>query len=172
MKRIPSAAAAASALAVLLSLTACGQRMPEETMGQQFDSPVDRTAAAANRANEDAREQAARAAENAKRATASSRDASSTAMMGAPGDVPPAASPVPPAGVTPTDDAQITSRVSASIMGDKELNKVRIDVDTRDGVVTLSGPVPSSTIKARANEVAKAVKDVKAVNNQLTVSAS
>lgn len=154
MKRISTAAVAASSLVVLLSLTACGERPDVETAGRNLDSPVARTGSTTTNTATQARQEAP--------------SSSSTAVMGA---APDTAQAMPGAG-QPVDDAQITSRVSASLMGDKELNKVQIDVDTRDGVVTLSGPVPSSTVKARANEIAKTVKDVKSVNNQLTVSAS
>jgi osmotically-inducible protein OsmY len=69
-------------------------------------------------------------------------------------------------------DARITSSVKAGLAAEKELSATRIDVDTQDGVVTLSGAVPTASAKARANEIARGVKDVKSVNNQLTLAAS
>ena len=69
-------------------------------------------------------------------------------------------------------DEKLTSMVLTGLKADKELNPLRIDVDTREGVVTLSGSVPSAAAKARASEIAKNVKDVKEVNNQLTLSTS
>jgi hyperosmotically inducible periplasmic protein len=61
--------------------------------------------------------------------------------------------------------------VLTGMKADKELNPLRIDVDTRDGVVTLSGSVPSAAAKARASEIAQNVKNVRSVNNQLTLAA-
>jgi hyperosmotically inducible protein len=174
-----TAATAASSLAVLLALAGCGERTDGETVGQKLDSAVARTGDAAGQARQEMREKAASAKEaagnaatTARDSTQEARDSARTSVMGAAAETRHSGAAATQAGGAKVDDAQITSRVSASLMGDKELSKVRIDVDTRDGVVTLSGPVPSSTIKARANEVARTVKDVKSVDNQLTVSAS
>ncbi|MEG0558858.1 MAG: BON domain-containing protein [Comamonas sp.] len=49
------------------------------------------------------------------------------------------------------------------------MSALKIDVDTQSGVVTLSGTVPSEALKTRAGELAKAVKGVGNVNNNLTV---
>jgi hypothetical protein len=46
----------------------------------------------------------------------------------------------------------------------------RIEVNVEDGVVSLTGTVPTSAEKSRAESVAKNVKGVEEVNNQLTVS--
>jgi osmotically-inducible protein OsmY len=54
---------------------------------------------------------------------------------------------------------------------DKDLSAIKIDVDTKDGVVTLTGPAPSESARDRATEIAKNVKGVSSVNNQLTVKA-
>lgn len=173
-----TAVAAACSLAVLLSLAACGERTDGQTLGQERDSAVTRSAGAAAEGRQSARtataDTGAKAAVGAG-AAGNAKDASQegrTSVMGAAADTRQVGSGAGQAAAGKVDDAQITSRVSASLMGDKELSNVQIDVDTRDGVVTLSGPVPSSTAKARANEIAHGVKDVKSVNNQLTVSAS
>ena len=163
-----SAALAAPALAVLLALAGCGERPQGDTAGQSLESAVGRTSEATADGRQRAREATVGAANSAKNATQDAR----TSVMGAGADARQAANGAAQAGGAKVDDAQITSRVAASLMGDRELANVRVDVDTRDGVVTLSGPVPSSSIKARANEIAQAVRDVKSVNNQLTVSAS
>ena len=84
--------------------------------------------------------------------------AASTAAMGAA----PAAAPA--------SDAQITSRVKAEIAAARDLAGSRIDVDTRDGVVTLSGTVRTAAVKARAGEIARRVGDVRDVNDQLTLA--
>ena len=52
---------------------------------------------------------------------------------------------------------------------DKDLSAIKINVDTKDGVVTLSGPAPTAAAKERAAEIAKNVQDVKSVNNNLVV---
>lgn len=67
------------------------------------------------------------------------------------------------------DDASITREVNAAIAGDRELRRLKIDVDTENGIVTLSGPTPTASAKAHADEVARTVKGVVSVNNQLTL---
>ena len=75
----------------------------------------------------------------------------------------------PAAGMPRVDDAQITAKVKAGLAAARDLGGARIDVDTRDGVVTLSGPVQTAAVKARASEIARQVQDVRDVNDQLTL---
>ena len=76
-----------------------------------------------------------------------------------------------PRPVDKVDDATITTKVNAALAKDKDLSAIKIDVDTQNGVVTLSGPAPTATAKQRASEIARTVKGVSSVNNQLTVKA-
>lgn len=75
------------------------------------------------------------------------------------------------AGVEKVDDAMITSKINAALAADSDLSAVRIDVDTKEGVVTLTGPAPTLEASAKATTIAKGVKGVTSVNNQLTVKA-
>lgn len=68
-----------------------------------------------------------------------------------------------------SDDGSITRQVSAAIAADRDLHALKIDVDTENGIVTLSGPAPTASAKAHADEVARTVKGVVSVNNQLTL---
>jgi len=70
------------------------------------------------------------------------------------------------------DDAQIVTKINTGLAADKDLSVFKIDVDSKSGMVTLKGSVPNETAKSRAAEIAKATKDVKSVDNQLSVSAS
>jgi osmotically-inducible protein OsmY len=67
------------------------------------------------------------------------------------------------------DDASITAAVSTGLAKDPDLSAIKIDVDTKGGQVTLSGPAPNAAAKARAEEIAKSVKGVSAVDNKLEV---
>ena len=71
--------------------------------------------------------------------------------------------------VSETDDAAITASVMAGLARDPELSARRIDVRTQGGVVQLSGPAPNAQAKTRAEDIAKAVTGVGAVDNQLQV---
>lgn len=75
------------------------------------------------------------------------------------------------AGADKIDDATITTKVNAALAADKDLSAVKIDVDTKNGVVTLTGPAPSPEAASKATKLAKDVKGVTSVNNKLTVKA-
>ena len=70
------------------------------------------------------------------------------------------------------DDAGITSQVKAKLAGEKISTVTRIDVDTNQGVVALNGTVTSDEMRARAAEIARQVKGVRQVVNNLQVRAS
>jgi len=67
------------------------------------------------------------------------------------------------------DDASITTKVKLAFAKDPAVAGYRIDVDTKQGVVTLTGKVKNSTEANQAIADAQAVKGVKSVNSVLTV---
>lgn len=67
------------------------------------------------------------------------------------------------------DDAAVTSKVIAAIVGDPALKKTQIKVETLQSVVQLSGFVDSSSTKRRAGHLARGVDGVKTVKNDLIV---
>jgi len=67
------------------------------------------------------------------------------------------------------DDTTITTKVKAAIFEDTTLKTLQINVETRDGVVQLAGFVDSAQNVKRAAEVARGVKGVKSVKNDLIV---
>lgn len=133
-----------SSLAMLVALGGC-DRGEQRAAGEQADS-------AAARTSEASKDAAARARAGADKA------ADSTRAMGAKAS-------------DKVDDATITSKVKTALAADKDLAAIQIDVDTKNGVVTLTGPAPSADARKRATDVAKNVKGVSSVNNQLTVKA-
>jgi osmotically-inducible protein OsmY len=65
-------------------------------------------------------------------------------------------------------DAWITTKVKASLVGDKALKGSDIHVETaQKGVVVLSGYVPNNTARVRAISLAWDTKGVKKVDDQL-----
>jgi hyperosmotically inducible protein len=70
------------------------------------------------------------------------------------------------------DDAGITAAVKAKLAGEKISTVTRIDVDTNQGVVALNGTVQSEAMRARAGQIARDVKGVRDVVNNLKVQAS
>ncbi len=70
------------------------------------------------------------------------------------------------------DDAGITAKVKAKLAGEKISTVTRIDVDTNQGVVALNGTVSSEEMRVRAAQLARDVKGVRDVVNNLRVQAS
>ena len=70
------------------------------------------------------------------------------------------------------DDVAITSAVKAKLIGDSEVSARKIDVDTKDGVVTLKGTVSSEQEKDKALQIARNTKGVQRVEDQLMVRSS
>jgi osmotically-inducible protein OsmY len=73
----------------------------------------------------------------------------------------------PLASVPAVDDAAIASGVKAAIGRSPELRTAEIDVASREGIVQLSGYVSSAESVATAASVARTVKGVKSVKNDL-----
>ncbi len=71
---------------------------------------------------------------------------------------------------TAATDAMITTKINAALAADDQLKAIKIDVDTRDGRVVLSGTAPDADSRDRATTLARAVDGVVAVDNRLTVS--
>ena len=69
----------------------------------------------------------------------------------------------------PITDDSITDQVRMRLAGDAEVKGGGIGVDVKDGVVTLSGKVPYDKVRQKAERLAKHVKGVKSVVNQLVV---
>jgi osmotically-inducible protein OsmY len=65
------------------------------------------------------------------------------------------------------DDSAITAGVKAAILNDPSLKVAEINVETYKGVVQLSGFVSSADNVAAASMVARTVKGVKSVKNDL-----
>jgi hyperosmotically inducible protein len=68
------------------------------------------------------------------------------------------------------DDAVITAAVKTRLLDDPRVKGLRIDVDTREGVVFLTGSVRSQEESDRAVEVARGTEHVKDVKPNLIIS--
>lgn len=66
--------------------------------------------------------------------------------------------------------AALTTKVKTALASDAGLGTMTsIDVDSKDGVVTLKGKVDSADMKKKAGDIAKKVSGVKSVKNELRV---
>lgn len=66
-------------------------------------------------------------------------------------------------------DAAITVKVNAAIVADTRLKVMKVNVDTKDGRVTLMGSAPDAGSRDAATALVKAVEGVVDVDNQLRV---
>ena len=67
------------------------------------------------------------------------------------------------------DDAAITGKVKTALIADPDVKALKIDVDTKDNVVTLNGTANTQASADKAVTIAKGVEGVKSVENRLTV---
>lgn len=67
------------------------------------------------------------------------------------------------------DDTAITASVKAELLKDAMVKGLKVEVETKQGVVQLSGIVENEQQAARAIEVATNVKGVKSVINNLMI---
>lgn len=150
--------------ALSLGLAACDKAQEPPTAGQRLDSAIQKTDQAAEDAKIKA-EQSLQATENkldqgAAKAESAAKDAGESIKNAA------------NSAASLADDASITARISAELAKDPDLSAIKIDVDTKDGAVRLSGPAPSEAAKERASTLAKSVEGVTSVQNELVVGKS
>jgi hyperosmotically inducible protein len=69
----------------------------------------------------------------------------------------------------PLTDNMITDQVAIRLASDQVVKGGGLKVDVKDGVVTLNGQVDEPKAKTRAEALAKKVKGVKQVINNLTI---
>lgn len=67
------------------------------------------------------------------------------------------------------DDATITTKVKARMVENKQVDAAAISVETLNGTVMLSGFAKTSTEKATAEAIAREIKGVKSVKNEIAV---
>ena len=128
--------------AVVLSLAACGQK-DDATVGQKIDGAVTSTEQAAQQARQGMESTAADIKREGEQAVQSV--------------------------TTTATDMAITTKVKTALAADDQLSALKIEVDTVQGVVSLTGPAPSAEAAERATTLAKAVEGVTEVQNKLVV---
>lgn len=145
----------ACALMVIAGLSACGKKDDGQTVGQKLDAAVTSTQQAAAEAKAKAEISIAKAGDAMKDAAQKAQASGSKSASSVAGTV---------------EDVAITASVAAGFAKDADLSAVKIDVDTKNGNVTLHGPVPTSAARDRATTIAKSIKGVNSVDNKLVVT--
>ncbi|WP_411884006.1 BON domain-containing protein [Polaromonas sp. YR568] len=146
-----------SAVSLALALSACNKQDDGKTAGQQLDSAIAKTEEAAAQAKAKAAAEMASAGTAMKNATQSA-EASGKDMAAKAGEK--------------IDDLTITTTVTAGFAKDPDLSALKINVDTRNGAVTLNGSAPTEAAREKATTLAKDVKGVSSVDNKLVVKAA
>jgi hyperosmotically inducible periplasmic protein len=130
--------------AAALMLMACGKTDDGRTAGQKLDAAVAKTE---------------QSAEEAKNKTEAAVDKMGAKVENATDRA-----------ATMVEDATITASIKAELAKDPTLSALKINVDTRDGLVSLNGSAPDSGSRERASRLVSGVKGVKSVDNKLIVN--
>ncbi len=131
------------AIAAALALSACGKAGEDRTAGQKVDAAINTMDKKTDAVSAEVKE----GVDAAKQGAAGAMDTVADKAR----------------------DAAITTQVNADLARDPELSVLKIDVDTIEGKVVLSGTAPNDAAKERAEAKALAVVGVKAVDNKLRV---
>ncbi len=67
------------------------------------------------------------------------------------------------------DDATTTAQVKSRLIANNNIKALKIDVDTKEDVVTLTGRVQTKEQKVLAEQIARNTGDVKDVHNKLVI---
>jgi osmotically-inducible protein OsmY len=163
----------AIAIAALLALAGCDSKPDGQTPGQKLDQAIASAKTASAEATENAKRGLDRAADVTKEKSAEM--AQKTGVLAEK-----AGRQLERAGQKAGEeteglgrkmsDATITAAVKAGLAKDPDLSALRIDVDTHEGRVSLTGSAPSESAKQRAQAIAQGAKGVTGVDNRLTVA--
>ena len=175
MNAIPLGATLIAAAAAVL-LCACTREAGEPTVGQKLDNAIDRTERKLADAGEKTSQGFSDASEKTSQKLAEAGDKIQVAATNAADKVVQKTDEAvvavqdaaAPAGKG-LSDAAITASIKTDILKDPDLSVLKIDVDTKGGVVTLNGLTADEAARSRAGRLANSVKGVKEVRNFLVV---
>ena len=182
-----TASRAAASIVATLSLAACNRAAQPQaqsaneprTVGQQIDTAIDRTQRKLSEVGDKAAEKLSEAGKKTEQAVSGAADklASHTgeATSSTTTTTTTASSTSPGVSFNTADasravsDAAITASIKTDFLKDPDLSVLKIDVDTKSGVVTLNGLANDESARGRAEKMASSVKGVKEVRNFLVV---
>ena len=175
-----SVRAALIAALAALALAGCEREAGERTVGQRLDNAIDRTQQKLAAAGEKTQQKLAEAGDKTQSALANAGDkiadagdkiaqkTGEAAVRAQEATVSTVAGGASDAGKA-MSDAAITASIKTDFLKDPDLSVLKIDVDTRGGVVTLNGLAGDEPARVRAEKMALAIKGVKEVRNFLVV---
>ena len=134
-------------ITVVLGLAACDKSNDGRTVGQKVGESVDQAVASADKATKDVRESAKKGVDEAAEKTKEKTAEVSKSV----------------------DDLAITASIKTDLAKDKELSALRVNVDTKQGRVSLYGSAPNEAARERATQIASTEKGVTSVDNKLAI---
>ena len=152
-------AAIAAAVLITLMIVSSNQQSREDELARQRD-----------RAEADARAAQAANQQQPVPQPMPSQSQPSTVVVPVPVPVPSASQPAPSTVEPAVSDTSIEVDINSKMLDDGDLRSHPVDVKFSGGTATLSGSLPSEDLKMRAERVAKTVKGVRRVVNNITVS--
>jgi hyperosmotically inducible periplasmic protein len=152
------------AAAAALMLGACS-RNDDQTVGQKVDEAIATTEQKAAEVKADVKDSMA----EAKAASERTADTLGTKIENATDKVGAKVESMTEKVGNAVDDAAVTASINAELAKDPELSALKIDVDTTNGRVLLSGKAPTTDSRERATRLASSVKGVNSVDNRLQV---
>jgi osmotically-inducible protein OsmY len=161
MKATTLRVAVVAALATF-ALAACDRDAGDRTVGQKIDHAIDKTqqklAEAGDKTQQTLSQAGDKIAQETGKAVVAVQDATVTTASN---------------GATETgkvmSDTAITASIKTDFLKDPDLSVLKIDVDTKGGVVTLNGLAGDDAARTRAEKMASSVKGVKEVRNFLVI---
>jgi hyperosmotically inducible periplasmic protein len=148
-------------LAAALLLSACQREAGDTTVGQKLDNAIDRTGQKLAEAGDKTQVAIANVADKVEQKTDQAVAAVQDAAV-------PIGDGAADAGKG-LSDAAITASIKTDLLKDPDLSVLKIDVDTKAGVVTLNGLTGDEAGRSRAGRLANSIKGVKEVRNFLVV---
>jgi osmotically-inducible protein OsmY len=154
--------AAVAAAFAALALSACHREAGDQTVGQRLDATIDRTqqklAEAGDKTTQKLAEAGTQIVQTTDKAVTEVKEVTITPVTVSAAETGKAMS-----------DTAITASIKADFLKDPDLSVLKIDVDTKGGVVTLNGLAADEQARGRAEKMASAIKGVKEVRNFLVV---
>ncbi len=164
--RFPSTRFTLALLVAALPLAGCQKTQVDEQVQED-----------ASRAAEEAKQAASTAAEETKEAMAKAGEAVEEGMEKVGAEAEQAMEKAGAAAETgmakaaeALDDGAVTASVKAKLIADPEVSALQIDVDTKDGMVTLTGTAATQALKDEAGRLAAGTEGVKDVKNDIQVT--
>ena len=154
-----------------VALAACQQQAGDRTVGQKIDKALETSKEKLAAAGEKTREKLAEVGDQTRKELSEASDKTQQKLAEVGAKTEQAASQATggrDAGEVVNDTA-ITASIKTDYLKDPDLSVLKIDVDTKSGVVTLNGLTPDEAARQRAEKMASAVKGVKEVRNFLVV---